>query len=275
MDSIISRIESIRELINEIPELKDLIASTNSKIETIEAHVKKNRLELLDLEKEIVISNNSTERINRVISDLQQNEFSIDSVSMNSNLVDLIKQLEKKNKTLLSEERKLESVNSDLKQQQDLNKTIRKFIEAGLTIVNERKNSICPLCEHVFNSYSELADKISNNTALSGRLKQLFQDQNRIISNITIIEEDLARGKELLNTFYNLDIAETKGKRDAKQKLYDDIKAEIDELNSQLKLLKITQTEQRVKTTGLAVEDYEKLLLAQYDDLNASKILLA
>ena len=70
------------------------------------------------------------------------------------------------------EKEKLSLIDKNIEKQQDLNSTIQKFIEQGLSIVNEQQTSKCPLCESQYSDMTILAERISSNNALSDVLKE-------------------------------------------------------------------------------------------------------
>src|SRR5690606_8922157 len=118
------------------------------------------------------------------------------------------------------------------------NQTITDFIKAGLSIVDERQSSTCPLCEQDYESYNLLVEKITNNKALDETLKTLLAQKSKSELRIFELTTGLKESREQLLNVYRqqLDSLSIKN-RDGMQSL-DNLKRNIKDIEVELNILK-------------------------------------
>jgi len=177
-----------------------------------------------------------------------------------SDLVDLTNTLKKCVDDKEKLNAKIKELNEKIKQQKSLNTSIEEFTKSGLTIANDLQNSTCPLCEHQYNSYKELADRISNNKALNNVLKELLSSRNNLNQGINKKTIDINDGNKKLIRFYDEKIDELiKEEKILKEQLDDLIKSQRKALE-ELSALRDEVKEINIKLKGLTNNEYKKQL---------------
>ncbi len=90
----------------------------------------------------------------------------------------------------------IDSLETQIEQQKELNTEIEEFINRGLELVNQSRTSNCPLCEQKYESYEILSKRIASNAALRNQLQSLLQSSNELKQDLpqiqALAESDLA-----------------------------------------------------------------------------------
>lgn len=119
----------------------------------------------------------------------------------NQELITLILSLENSIDTSREE---IIKINEKINLQNEFNRELNDFISKGLEIVSKNNSSDCPLCNHKYESFGELSEKITENKLLEKIVKEsleiklkLENDVNKsleiISKNKTILKENLKR----------------------------------------------------------------------------------
>ena len=198
--------------------------------------------------------------MNKVIAEINIGQYSQLSVDKNPNFSGILKGLEEKNTQIHNSRLKLKELNLKIDQQQSLNSTIEEFIKSGLSIVNERQNSSCPLCEQTYESYYQLSQKISNNKALNNILQEFLKEKNILTQRISKLNEEIKKGHEILTGFYRKQIDELFFIRQGLGQTIDHLKKEISSKENNLLRFKQRLSECNIQLNGLPAEEYEKQL---------------
>ncbi|MDQ0640212.1 exonuclease SbcC [Pedobacter sp. W3I1] len=271
VDSLIEQIDSTNRLIAELPGIitdfnknSEEIQAARFRLNVIKEDLKKPIEQIKDLESSISATTN-------ILKQLRENIYSKESVANDPDLEARIVILGELEKSLNTERNKLSEQTNLIEQQQILNSNIQEFIQAGLGIVNERKKSDCPLCEHQYNSYNELLSKITGNTALSENLKKMLSDQNDLKVSIENIENQIKTEKAILESFYNLDILEAEEKKKILQNKIDSFKPESERLVNRIEELNSKLTEANIKLSGFSSSEREHTLKVEHDRLTNLK----
>jgi exonuclease SbcC len=259
-NTLIKQTEELNVTKSQLPITKESISKINLNIKGTESQIFNLRAEIEKKEKEVKSINDKSEEFVKLIEEVRLNQYSKLLVREYPELIKLIDELENKNESLSSERAKLKDLNSSIDQQQTLNNTIEEFIRSGLSIVNERQSSNCPLCEQTYESYNLLAKKISNNKALSDVLKRLLSEKSAVNQQISSLSDAIKLSNEILVTFYN---AQINNLNTIKQKLFhtlETLKKEHENKVNDLRDLKEKNSDIVVKLNGLTVEEFEKQL---------------
>jgi exonuclease SbcC len=87
----------------------------------------------------------------------------------------------------------LSGIDLRLNQQETFNLSLKEFVTKGIEIVNNTKTAACPLCTQDYDSYEQLAKKITSNQlltlAIQELLRQKTESQNRQIEAETLFKE--------------------------------------------------------------------------------------
>ena len=182
---LLENLDNNKKSINEISKE---IENQTSKIETLERKINENTARVSELE--------------RLQSQLKDGKYLKESFEEEFEFTELIDKLNKDFTMRSKEKEKLSLIDKNIEKQQDLNSTIQKFIEQGLSIVNEQQTSKCPLCESQYSDMTILAERISSNNALSDVLKEYNSKKQRLLESIKNIEEIVKSGNEKLINYY-------------------------------------------------------------------------
>lgn len=192
----------IKEKIENFPKLK-------IKIDILENDITKLK-KILDIQKKEVLSEtknlntieNRVDDLLKAKEELKLGQYSETSLGDNKIQIANLQNLEKLDKLKLELNNKFSEVQERIESQESFDKTIKEFITSGLTIVNLSETDTCPLCEQSYENYKMLADKISNNKALSDIMKILLKERSQKKKGID--ENDYKRKEliDLLEKFY-------------------------------------------------------------------------
>lgn len=87
----------------------------------------------------------------------------------------------------------LSEIDLRLNEQETFNLSLKEFVAKGIEIVNNTKTAACPLCTRDYNSYEQLAEKITGNQlltlAIQELLRQKTESQNKQIAAETLMKE--------------------------------------------------------------------------------------
>lgn len=166
-------------------------------------------------------------------------------------------------------------LNERIESQKQLSTSLQDFVEIGLKLATERQSSLCPLCEHDYGTYLELAQKISTNTGLSKLLQDLLTEQSALLSEINIIEKYISESNKTLITFYNElkhePLQLVKVQEEKLSQLTNAYNDRTNELQQQQELL----SELEKFLGGNDINEFENTLTKQIDDLTNSKETLS
>jgi exonuclease SbcC len=152
------------------------------------------------------------------------------------------------------------NLDENIVEQQSLNSTIEAFIQNGLKIVNESKTSACPLCEQMYDSYEQLAEKISNNKALSSILQGLLNDRTGILDQIAKLDKTILDGRKLLSNHYDVLKQVLANELIAARNNLTTFEREQDAISEFIKQIRKTETENSKAIDNLTVAEFETKL---------------
>lgn len=155
----------------------------------------------------------------------------------------------------------------EIQKQEELNSSLEEFIRQGLEIANETQTSNCPLCEHDYGSFQELAKKIAGNKALSKRLQELLLSQANLEKErsalLKTIEKDTAT---VINEFDSLVYTVKQEEKNLLKKI-DTLKQEEKDKDAELKRIDKEIVETKAVFKGQDAGNFKKLLQDELDDL--------
>jgi exonuclease SbcC len=151
-------------------------------------------------------------------------------------------------------------ISTNLENRQVLNNDLQDFLRRGLDMVNRTGNSSCPLCQHDYQSYIELADRISNNQSLNIAVKELFNEQSLNVSQqqqYTIME--VSSSGQLNNSFLN----ESSLLQNELSKAFleqSQVRTELQGCEAELPIIDARLTELNMELKNLSFKDYQSSL---------------
>lgn len=256
--SLQKQISDLEKTISETPKLKESIDNTNEKLQKLNEKLLDEQAKITSLEKEnslveIPINNlkTSIQEINTGIYPSVSDEAYPD----NGKIIDELTQIEK---SLTTEKKGLNEINSKIETSENFQKEVEQFISKGSEIVNKSQASACPLCEQQYESFNALASKISNNRLLSNVLSSLLNERDVKNKNISQLSESLKLKREKLIAEITKKLEEIEKKRTTiidHLKKYSDSKALLTkEIELNTKIL----NETIIKLNGKTIEEFEK-----------------
>ncbi|NWL02862.1 hypothetical protein NYQ10_20665 [Flavobacterium johnsoniae] len=202
-----NQITAINEIILEIPEI-------NKKITNSEENIRKNSIELELNSAALIKHGKNVEEIKLYLDDLKKSLSNISNKDYPSEFdinfikyATVIKEINRIEQELQISNRHFDSIKKDIVEQEKLQTELQNFLSAGLAIVNDSKYERCPLCEHKYESYQVLAEKISNNVLLTKIINDLLSKRNDAQEKINVLTNDLVKDKDKLIKLIEKDIS--------------------------------------------------------------------
>ncbi|ESU28722.1 hypothetical protein FLJC2902T_13130 [Flavobacterium limnosediminis JC2902] len=251
-----SQINDINKIVTDLPEIKERILNTESSV----LELKKNlEVKKVDLSKKSNLIKPTEDYINDLKSalsnlsnDIYPSEFDINFVKYS----ELLKKIDDLKSKLNEENGNLLLIKNEIIEQEKFQAELDNFISKGLSIINDQKTDSCPLCNHDYESYNILADKVANNKLLSQRTNQLLNRRNEVENIINNISEEQKKIIGKLTETIKKDIS------DSELKLHDfkiqalDIRKSITELENEIDKESNTLSNHRNLISNKSVEEY-------------------
>ncbi|WP_185249593.1 hypothetical protein [Chryseobacterium bernardetii] len=251
LEELATKKAKIPELKVEIEHLNNLIQKTDKELNDKKGQADKKENKQRELESAIT-------NLLRIIKEITDGVYPQISKDENREISELVQTLKESEQLLSNENTTLKSLNTTLKQQETLNQTILDFIKAGLSIVDERQSSSCPLCEEKYDSYSALVEKITNNKALDETLKTLLAQKSKSELRISDLTTKIKKSREQLLDIYKQQLDGLFTKNQEERQLLESLRLNIKDLEVELNILKEKNEIQKLDLKGLSFEIFEK-----------------
>jgi exonuclease SbcC len=207
----------------------------------------------------------------QVQQEFEMGQYSETSFDGNEDQIKNLNEVEKLDGKELNLRKELKNIQEKINSQDSLNQSLQEFIASGLAIVNKQETNTCPLCEHTYEAYSILADKIINNEALTASIKELLMEHSKKQDEIDTNWENRKEIIDRIRTFYINEL----------DRLQSEIKVAREDSNDQEKLLSernkeiSTQSEKILDLTSKfneeSINEYEKNLKNQLNKILEEK----
>jgi len=258
LETVLRQLEELATKKAKIPELKvefehlnNLIQKTDKELNDKKGQADKKEKKQRELESAIT-------NLQRIIKGITDGVYPQISKDENREISELVQTLKESEQLLSNENTTLKSLNTTLKQQETLNQTISDFIKAGLSIVDERQSSSCPLCEQVYGSYNALVEKITNNKALDETLKTLLAQKSKSELRISDLTTNIKESREQLLDIYKQQLDGLSTKNQEERQLLKSLRLNIKDIEVELNILKEKNEIQKLDLKGLSFEIFEK-----------------
>ena len=156
--------------------------------------------------------------------------------------------------------RSIETLDQKIDQQEELNTAIQQFVKEGHDLVNKTNTSTCPLCEHQYNTFDELAARISNNKALTSALQDLFQEKQALHNSLNLQLAVVESETRLLVDFYSKIIRGLNANLTTTQEQLGQEETRQSDHNNALSVVENRLHEVNTEIDGLPIGDYEQFL---------------
>lgn len=245
---------------SKLPEIKTQFEQINGLIQKTDADLMDKRKQVENKEKEQRETESIIADLRRVTEEITKGVYPKISNEENSTVSKLVQNLKDKEQLISNENETLMSLDTTIKQEETLNQTLSDFIKAGLSIVNERQASTCPLCEQVYDSYNALVEKITNNNALDETLKTLLAQKSKSELRVFELTSDTKQGREQLLDIYREQLDTLSRKIQEGKQFLETFKRNIKDLEIEQDVLKKNLESQQNDLKGLSFSAFEKQL---------------
>ncbi len=267
LEELATKKAKIPEMKAESEHLNNLIQQTNKQLDDKKRQADTKEKEQRELES--VITN-----LQRIIKEITEGLYPQISTDENKEISELVQKLERFEQLLSDENTTLKSLNTTIRQQETLNQTISDFIKAGLSIVNERQSSSCPLCEEKYDSYSVLVKKIINNKALDEALKTLLAQKSKSELHIFELTTNAKESREQLLSIYSQQLDGLSNKNEEERQLLENLRQNIKDIEVELNILKEKNETQKLDLQGLSFESFEKQIDENIVEANKARDII-
>ena len=274
LETVLKELEELANKKAKIPDMRIEYERLTNTIQKAEKELGEKTEQLEAKEKAQRELENTITNLRRIIEDITNGKYPQISKDENPDINELVHNLNRSEQLLSDEKKTIKSLETTIKQQETLNQTITDFIKAGLSIVDERQSSTCPLCEQKYDSYNALVEKITSNKALDETLKTLLAQKSkselRIFELTTVIKESREKALDIYRQ--QLDGLFIQNK-DGIQSL-DNLERSIKVIKVELNFLKQKIESQKIYLNGLSFDTFEKQIDESTIEADKLKTLL-
>ena len=125
----------------------------------------------------------------------------------------------------------LKNIEEEINSANKLNSEIEQLIVKGTEIVHKNQTPVCPLCKQEYDNFDMLVQKISNNTFLSEKMKNLLSLKNKNEKDLEKLQKQHNEQKNSLLASLDLNLTTLKEKHAKEVSLRDDIITQFDNCN--------------------------------------------
>ena len=256
--SLQTQISEFEKNISEIPKLSEDFTYTNLKLTEYKTRLVEVDAKITSSEKEKSLLEIPINNFKTSIQEIGKGVYPsiVDEAYFNN--AKIIKELAITEKSINTEKKSLIEINSRIQTSESFQIEVEQFISKGSEIVDKSQASSCPLCEQQYESFSDLASKISNNSLLSNVISGLMKERDDKNKSVALLIESLKSKKLLLITDITKQLEEKEKKRTT---ILDDLKKYNDsksEFNKEIELYNKNLNDLVLKLNGKTIEAFEK-----------------
>lgn len=257
IELIESQKKQLTDLLQSAPEVYREILERVNKLQGSKSNLDVQKKVIEQYQANIKLLNNNKDKFKLIIESIENNIFRDIDSSIEYDLI--VKSIE-----LLIQENKFkqEELNVAINKQEQYEQysaEVGNLLSWGISIIDENKTDICPLCNEKHVSYQILKDRILNNRLLDNIEKELLEQTEQL-------KQEIKRNEDRINVLKNSIISEYNKK--------------VQEIESELSLLYLKTKEINLDSLQEDVNDQETSLFSLFkktenkseDDFIASKI---
>ncbi|MFD1166986.1 AAA family ATPase [Sphingobacterium daejeonense] len=202
-----NEINSINQTVGKLSEIEQNILNSEDQIKQLNKDVDLKKEELEKKSKNIESLEIIINELNSALLNIENGVFPSE---FDKNFIKYSEQLRRHNelkKKLEEENKSLNLVKQEVVEYDHFQTELESFISKGLSIINDKKTDSCPLCNQEYKSYTDLADKVTNNKLLSEKSNLLLSRKNEIENNVNGISEDITKTTLVLVNSIKKDIS--------------------------------------------------------------------
>lgn len=255
--SLQKQISELENRISELPKLSEDFTNTNLKLPQSQAKLFELEAKITNSDKEKSLLEIPINNLKTTIQEIGTGVYPTITDEAYPSNEKIIEELEKIEKSIATEQKSLNEINSKIQGSESFQKEIEQFVAKGSEIVNRNQASSCPLCEQQYESFSALASKISNNSLLSNVLSSLLKERDEKNKSMAQLKESLKSKREKLINEITKQLLETERKQAI---ILDDFKKQSDlksEINKEIESYTKTLNAIVLRLNGKTIEAFE------------------
>jgi len=250
-------LNEVEKKIKQLPEIASTIENSQNNITKVKEDIEETT-ETLEKEKNKLDGiSNRIEELKKALSEISNKNYPSQFESTFEKYKLYIEKVLNSEKSLEEKIKQLQYLNLQIEGQQSFQKDLELFVSKGLSIINEQKTSSCPLCNHDYKTYNDLANTVSSNKLLSQRMSELLNEKNEIEKSHHELLEELSKNVQELVAIIHKDISTDElTEKDISKNILNINKTLSDLQNRFLSETKILSS-QRVLLQNKSNEEYE------------------
>jgi exonuclease SbcC len=213
VDSEIENRQKLSSKLTTIPELSKSLDEKNAE--------KKNLTSLI--ESSTKTNSEHGERINTIAKEIKDweeiaSQISTDNYQIPENgktksFYESIKRLKLSTNSINELKITLSKTENEIANANKLNADIEQLIAKGADVISKSQSSVCPLCKHEYDNFEMLIQKVSENTFLSERMKNLLVLKNKTEKDLETVLKQQKEEKDTILICVNPNINSLKEKQ--------------------------------------------------------------
>lgn len=273
LDGIVSQIDVIQQQISRVPNIIKQLEDNEREINAQTVSLSANQKSEQDCQRRKALAQASIAIIQDAIASIDNGNYTMPTEEEAKQFQELISDLRQRQSRITPLDQELAVLNKTIEEQESLNSALQDFVAEGLKIIDATKTGICPLCEHDYQDYENLAKRISQNKVLSQLLQSQYGSRSLLITEKNNHLEILDSGRRQLKEYLNAKIA-------IEQQENNNIDTELTSIKRSQVLLDQTITrltgDKRnllVALEGKSVEEYTTQLTERHRKLEEEKVV--
>ncbi len=219
-DSVIKQLESSKQKLLQIPVTTEQVTIINTELLRLQASQQADQITEQSLLRQLSASDRNLIGLDEVIKSINNGTYTLPGEDDTIRFKGLIDTLVNNQQRIQALSVQISTLSENIDAQEALNSTVQDFIAEGIKIIDATKATACPLCEQDYKTYETLADKITNNKALSQILQSQYQLRTSLNDEARSLTEQVANGKKELKDFIEAKITvERQGKTNVELEL--------------------------------------------------------
>ncbi len=171
--------QKLADNLKQLPKIQSELANIE-KSQRANDNLKKSQTKELEELKKLINKQEAEKRAFSIfIKDIKNDVFPTDEHQYYDKSAEYVSIINSAKEDLKKTEDHLVRTQTLLSEADSMNKELKALVEQGASIVNLSQTSNCPLCQQQYDSFSILAEKISNNSLLGQRINELLEEKGK------------------------------------------------------------------------------------------------
>jgi exonuclease SbcC len=198
INNLTQQISITEKQLKDLPELLSNYNSNTPKIEELQKKISQENDKCKTTDNKINELKSVGLSLQSAINELKINQYPSPFEKEFMPFKDIIEAVTNCEVELRSKNEDVIKVNNRIKEQEEFNSDIAKYISKGAEIIDNNQSSTCPLCSHEYESYQELAQKVASNSFLTNALSASLEERGLLEIQIHTLKERFETAVETL-----------------------------------------------------------------------------